>query len=420
LREASQMMHHLAVAVRALDPPGGGAERSLSSLLTGISIEGEGFDSSAIYSPLHPTPSLTSQMMQPWKVSTFYSKDGGEQTNLLTEDILTSRIELTSESFFSGLAWRLRSRRSGHPNSFFLKKHLQKINLEFYHNVSSWLDTFDILPTLGLTQLEWSAGAAQAFRERNIPYILFIRDDIPSRFPSIFRQAIEGAICVCTAGEGLGRQVASQFSMKMNVNIPLPIDYSSRFKSIENVEKIRKNGLQKREENNSHLSPHFTIIGVTPEKGLRTYHRLFPYLLRKWPEAHFHIYGSGSYVEQLGHYSNTTLHGHVSVEHAFSETDVHVLIVESTGSWGRVINEAGLFSIPTVSCSIGSQPEAVGKGGIVLQDHHDLQSFEQALRDCWSDRHHLGRLANQHSGVTDHRRSIAIFRSLLEDIVSET
>ena len=59
------MMHHLAVAVRALDPPGGGAERSLSSLLTGISIEGEGFDSSAIYSPLHPTPSLTSQMMQP-------------------------------------------------------------------------------------------------------------------------------------------------------------------------------------------------------------------------------------------------------------------------------------------------------------------------------------------------------------------
>ena len=64
---------------------------------------------------------------------------------------------------------------------------------------------------------------------------------------------------------------------------------------------------------------------------------------RSWPEAHFHIYGSGSYVEQLGHHSNVTLHGHVSVEHAFSETDVHVLIVESTGSWGRVINEAGLF-----------------------------------------------------------------------------
>jgi hypothetical protein len=42
------------------------------------------------------------------------------------------------------------------------------------------------------------------------------------------------------------------------------------------------------------------------------------------------------------------------------------------------------------------------------------------LRDCWSDRHHLGKLANKHSGVTDHRRSIAIFRSLLEDIVSET
>jgi len=419
LKEALQMMHHLAVAVRALDPPGGGAERSLSSLLQGISIEGEGFDSSAKYSPLHPSPPLTSQLMQPWKVSTLYSKDGGEQTNLLTGEILTSRIELPSESFLSGLAWRLRSRRSGHPNSFFLKKHLQRINLEFYQKVSNWLDTFDILPTLGLTQLEWSAGAAQAFRERNIPYLLFVRDDIPSRFPSIFRQAIEEAICVCTAGEGLGKQVSSQFSMKMNVNIPLPIDYSSRFKSIENVEKIRKIGLQNREENNSLSSPHFTIVGVTPEKGLRTYHRLFPYLLRRWPEAHFHIYGSGSYVEQLGRYSNTTLHGHVSVEHAFAETDVHLLIVESTGSWGRVINEAGLFSIPSVTCSIGSQPEAVGKGGIVIPNHHNLISFEQSLRECWNDRHQLGELALQHSGITDHRRSISIFRSLLEDIVSE-
>mgnify|MGYP001206904810 CR=1 FL=1 len=172
------MMHHLAVAVRALDPPGGGAERSLSSLLSGISTGGQGFDSSATYSPLHPTPPLTSQLMQPWKVSALYSTDGGEQTNLLTDEIQTSRIELTSESFLSGLAWRLRSRRSGHPNSFFLKKHLRKINLEFYQKTSSWLDKFEILPTLGVTQLEWSAGAAQAFRERNIPYLLFVRDDI--------------------------------------------------------------------------------------------------------------------------------------------------------------------------------------------------------------------------------------------------
>ena len=67
------MMHHLAVAVRALDPPGGGAERSLSSLLSGISIEGQGFDSSATFSPLHPTPPLTSQLMQPWNVSALYS-----------------------------------------------------------------------------------------------------------------------------------------------------------------------------------------------------------------------------------------------------------------------------------------------------------------------------------------------------------
>ncbi len=414
------MIHHLAVAVRALDPPGGGAERSLSSLLCGISTEGKCFDSSAIYSPFGPNPPSTSQSMKPWKISTIYSKDGGDKTNLLNENISTSRIDLMSESYLSGLAWRLRSKRSGHSNQYFQQKHLKKINSKFYYIVSEWLDSFEILPTLGITQLEWSAGAARAFRERNIPYLLFVRDDIPFRYSSVFRQAIEEANCVCTAGEGLGKQLSSQFTIKMNANIPLPIDYSSRFKSKEYVEEIRVNGLRKREESTSLSSPHFTIIGVTPEKGLQTYHRLFPHIHRSWPEAHFHIYGSGSYVKELGRHPNTTLHGYVPVEQAFAETDVHVLIVESTGSWGRVINEAGLFSIPTVTCSIGSQPEAVGRGGIILEDHHDLQLFEKALRDCWVDRHRLGRLANQHSGVTDHRRSVSIFRSLLEDIVSET
>ena len=61
----------------------------------------------------------------------------------------------------------------------------------------------------------------------------------------------------------------------------------------------------------------------------------------------------------------------------------------------------------------------MGKGGIVVENHHNLQSFEQALRDCWEQRHQLGKLALQHSGITDHRRTVSIFRSLLEDIVSE-
>ena len=57
------MIHHLAVAVRALDPPGGGAERSLSTLLRGISVQGLGFDSSAKFSPLSPSPDLISLIL---------------------------------------------------------------------------------------------------------------------------------------------------------------------------------------------------------------------------------------------------------------------------------------------------------------------------------------------------------------------
>ena len=84
-------------------------------------------------------------------------------------------------------------------------------------------------------------------------------------------------------------------------------------------------------------------MGVTPEKGLEAYERLFPHLHKHWPEAHFDIYGSGHYVERLGLQPNATTHGHVPIEQAFASTDVHVIIGETAGTWGRVINEAGVL-----------------------------------------------------------------------------
>ena len=56
-----------------------------------------------------------------------------------------------------------------------------------------------------------------------------------------------------------------------------------------------------------------------------------------------------------------TLHGLRAGGSKHSQTPMdYILITETTGSWGRVINEAGVFGVPTVTCSIGSQPEAVG------------------------------------------------------------
>ncbi len=408
-------MRTIAVATRALDPAGGGAERSLCSLLNGVIIPGSKYDSSNTFQPLIPSTENKIQNLEPWIVSTCFTMNG-ENTGLLDPQIQTHIINLPTESLFSGLAWRFRSKKSGHSHSRLFNYHLRNINNRFAKKIGEWLDKMPEKPKLGITQLEWSAGAAKAFTDRNIPYLIFIRDDIPFRYPHIFSKAISEAVCVCTAGNGLGQQVKNNFSINMNSNIPLPIDYAGRFTDIETVKRIRSEGMESRKDTLD--QPRFCIVGITPEKGFETYNRLFPHILRVWPEAHFDIYGSGAYIERLGHHENVTLHGHVPVQDAFSNADVHVLITETTGSWGRVINEAGIFGIPTVTCSIGSQPEAVGQGGIVVQNHHNIDEFESALRDCWNRRYELGQLAFEHTSITDHRRSVSIFHTLLEELIS--
>ena len=408
-------MRTIAVATRALDPTGGGAERSLCSLLNGIIAPNSKYNASNNFQPLISSPETTNKNLEPWSVSTCFAMNG-EPTGLLNPVIKKHIIDISTESIFSGLAWRLRSKKTDQSQPWLFGHHLRNVNSRFGKKVGAWLDQMSEKPSLGITQLEWSAGAAKAFTERNIPYLIFIRDDIPFRYPHIFSQAISGAICVCTAGVGLGKQVKNNFSINMNSNIPLPIDYGKRFIDLTNVKRIRSKGLEKRKDTLD--SPRFSIVGITPEKGLETYNRLFPHILKKWPEAHFDLYGSGAYIERLTYHENVSLHGHVPIQEAFSDTDVHILITETTGSWGRVINEAGIFGVPTVTCSIGSQPEAVGEGGIVVQDHHNLEEFENALRECWKLRHELGLLAFEHASITDHRRSISIFHTLLENLIA--
>ncbi len=129
------------------------------------------------------------------------------------------------------------------------------------------------------------------------------------------------------------------------------------------------------------------------------------------------IHGGGSYAESLGNHDNATWRGHTAVEEVFSKCDIHLLTVASTGSWGRVINEAGLFGVPSVSVAIGSQPEAVGAGGMVIPEAGSLDDWVSALRTTWQDRLALGEAARKHTVIVDHRSSIAAFRSVLHELI---
>ena len=165
------------------------------------------------------------------------------------------------------------------------------------------------------------------------------------------------------------------------------------------------------------MATRIAIIGVTPEKGYGFYQRFLPYVEGVWPEVQFDIYGGGGYVDGLSRFGNVTCHGHTPVSDVFSVCDVHLLTVRSTGSWGRVINEAGLFGIPSVSVDIGAQPEAVGPGGKIVPADADLQTWCEALKACYDSRKEFGDAARNHAKVIDHRRSIAMFRSAIRDVL---
>ena len=413
----------LIAAVRDLDPPAGGAEMSLATLLKGVGVPGPLADVAPEYVPLEPGRDIADSMLtQGWSVSALQSGARGAPTEL-TEDSPIARwaLDLPVEDLWSGLAWRL-SEKSGQPRKSLQRRHLRKTNVGFAKAIDSHISTIMSsrrgadTPVVGVTQLHWSAGAAQRFSAHGIPYVVFVRDELQFRHPGIYRASLEAAAAVCCAGAGLGEQVAETFDVKAVRNVRLPVDFAGRFGSSDGVNEMREKGMTARSEDGDLDVARIAIVGVTPEKGAEFYTRLLPRLAESWPEARVDVHGGGSYAEALGKFSNTTWHGHTPVEEVFSRCDVHLLTVASTGSWGRVVNEAGLFGVPTVSVATGSQPEAVGEGGIVVSADSGLDDWVSALKQAHADRDSLGEKAREHCGIVDHRRSIAAFRSVLDEV----
>lgn len=412
----------ILAAVRDLDPPAGGAEMSLATLLKGVMCNGPYVEDAIDYTPLETNSN--EEGVSGWSVKVFQSSSRGPITDLTDSSGLEREVcNLPVEDLWSGLAWRLRSRRTGKQHAGLQGLHLSKSNRVF----AKWLapriaaevevakHSGDTL--LGITQLHWSAGAAKAFSDAGVPYLAFVRDELQFNHPKLYRDSLEEAVAVCGAGQGLLKQISNVFNIQYGAHVPLPVNYAERFGSAEDVSERRMAGLANRVEINDGGIPRIAVVGVTPEKGYEFYNQFLPYLQDAWPDARVDVYGGGSYAEALGDFSNTTWRGHTSVEDVFSNCDVHVLTVESTGSWGRVINEAGLFGVPSVTIDIGSQPEAVGEGGVVVPRNGSLDDWVTAIKDTYEGREVFGAKAKVHAAVVDHRRSIAMFRSAIRDVL---
>lgn len=405
----------LFAAVRDLDPPGGGAERSLAALLNGLAAPGPTLETAPAYTPMMPAEEA--QTHPAWSVHAFASQDRGEPIGLLDPGVSIASTDLPIEGFWSKVAWGLRERGGERRRRKWAHdRHIARRSAQFAKHVGAWLDGMDHAGGIGLTQLEWAPGAAQAFRSRGMPYIMFVRDDTVFRLEERFRPVMEGAALICAAGEGLLADIRSRFTVQRAHSVPLPVDFGGRFGSMDKVRALRAEVQSKREKN---APPVIGIMVVTPEKGLRMYHRLLPELLKRWPEAEVHIAGGSVYPQELAHHPNARVLGHVDAASFFAGIDVHLILFETTGSWGRVIGEAGLFGVPSVTSDVGSQREALGEGGILVPDGHDAEAVIDALQAVYADRERYGELAHQHTKMVDHRRSVAAFRSGIEGLLDD-
>lgn len=405
----------LFAAVRDLDPPGGGAERSLAALLNGLAAPGPTLETAPPYTPMMPAEEA--QTHPAWSVHAFASQDRGEPIGLLDPGVSIASTDLSIEGFWSKVAWGLRERGGERRRRKWAHdRHIARRSAQFAKRVGAWLDGMDHAGGIGLTQLEWAPGAAQAFRSRSVPYIMFVRDDTVFRLEERFRPVMEGAALICAAGEGLLGDIQSRFTVQRAHSVPLPVDFGGRFGSIDKVRALRAEVQSKRGKN---APPVIGIMVVTPEKGLRMYQHLLPRLLKRWPEAEVHIAGGSVYPQELAHHPNARILGHVDAASFFAGIDVHLILFETTGSWGRVIGEAGLFGVPSVTSDVGSQREALGEGGILVPDGHDAEAVIDALQAVYADRERYGELAREHTKMVDHRRSVAAFRSGIEGLLDD-
>ena len=396
------MQGRLLVAVRDFDSLIGGAEKSLSSLILGVE-----------------------SLNQNWNINVYQSNDRKPNEDLFNNSsIKFEKSEIKIEDIYSGASWKLRNRNSGRSMKFLRRIHLKRKNKLF----SKWLNKHFSKQVnlskengeklLGITQLDWSAGASSAFIKNNIPYIVFVRDEVCFQFPELFEECLEKAETVIVAGEGLASQIREQFSIKSISVVHLPVNFEDIYPQAELKEKLEEANKFRLENNLT--NPRIAIVGMVPEKGFQFYNKeLIPKMKLVWPEATLHVFGGGTFARKLAKHSNTFDEGFCKLEEIYPFCDIHMFRLELVGTWGRVINEAGYFSKPSISIDIGAQSEAVGLGGAVMQFSASAEEWIIELKKIYRDLEKYGNLAFKHRLIVDHKNSINEFLNVIEGVKND-
>jgi len=125
-------------------------------------------------------------------------------------------------------------------------------------------------------------------------------------------------------------------------------------------------------------SQYIGLINPTQIKGIEC----FIEIAKKLPDRQFLVAGSceHKHKESLGKLSNVKLLSWVNEVQQFYD-ELRLLLVPSVcrESFGRIVVEAARMSVPSIASNIGGLPEAVGEGGLLIDNYLNSNEWVEAI-----------------------------------------
>ena len=155
---------------------------------------------------------------------------------------------------------------------------------------------------------------------------------------------------------------------------------------------------------------YITFINLVPEKGLR----IAVEVARQLPQEKFLFVKGGwppygaiqdSLLEQVYRLPNVTIwEKQEDMRNVYAVTDILMVPSQWPETFGRVIVEAQVNSIPVVAANIGGIPYTLGKGGILVDPIDNPQSYIESIKKLRTENvlyTELSKLAFQNSQRPD-------------------
>ncbi len=104
------------------------------------------------------------------------------------------------------------------------------------------------------------------------------------------------------------------------------------------------------------------------------------------------------------------------VENVYNETKILLMPVEWPEPFGRIAIEAGLNGIPTIASNRGGLPEAVGEGGILIDDIHNIDRWVEAIQSLDDEAlyNRLSENAKRHAQKFDFENTFKDFKGVVK------